>query len=141
MGRLLKKRAGQSAVRLELSRKMGGEFMRLLKGRLGLENRQIYVDQAPLVMGYAFGLAKALPEEGRLTFPPFRPRWPEDLDRSASVIDQVRQKDRLLFFPFDGVDPFLQLLEEAAARPDAVSIRITIYRLATSSKVDRKSVV
>ena len=135
MGRLLKKRAGQSAVRLELSRKMGGEFMRLLKGRLGLENRQIYVDQAPLVMGYAFDLAKALPEGGGLSFPPFRPRWPEDLDRSASVIDQVRQKDRLLFFPFDGVDPFLQLLEEAAARPDAVSIRITIYRLATSSKV------
>ena len=131
MGRLLKKRAGQSAVRLELSRKMGGEFMRLLKGRLGLENRQIYVDQAPLVMGYAFDLAKALPEGGGLSFPPFRPRWPEDLDRSASVIDQVRQKDRLLFFPFDGVDPFLQ----PAARPDAVSIRITIYRLATSSKV------
>ena len=137
MSKLLKKRASQSAVRLELSKKMGGEFMRLLKGRVGLENRQIYVDQAPLDMHYVFDLMKALPPEkaGPLSFPHYRPRWPEDLDRSASIIDQVRQKDRLLFFPFDGVDPFLQLLEEAAARPDVVSIRITIYRLASSSKV------
>ena len=49
----------------------------------------------------------------------------------------MRQKDRLLFFPFDGVDPFLQLLEEAAARPDVVSIRITIYRLATADWLAR----
>lgn len=137
MSKLLKKRAGQSPVRLELSRKMGGEFMRLLKGRTGLENRQIYVDKAPLDMHWVFDLMKALPpEKGEpLSFPPYRPRWPEDLDRSAGVIDQVRQKDRLLFFPFDGVDPFLQLLEEAAVRPDVVSIRITIYRLASSSRV------
>lgn len=137
MSKLLKKRASQSAVRLELSKKMGGEFMRLLKGRIGLENRQIYVDQAPLDMHYVFDLTKALPEgkAATLSFPAYHPRWPEDLDKKVSIIDQVRQKDRLLFFPFDGVDPFLQLLEEAAARPDVVSIRITIYRLATSSRV------
>ncbi len=135
MSKLLKKRASQSAVRLELSRKMSGEFMRLLKGRLGLENRQIYVDQTPLNMHYVFDLVKALPEAKALSFPAYRPRWPEDLDQKAGIIEQVRQKDRLLFFPFDGVEPFLQLLEEAAARPDVVSIRITIYRLATSSKV------
>lgn len=137
MSKLLKKRASQSAVRLELSRKMSGEFMRLLKSRVGLENRQIYVDAAPLDMHYAFDLAKSLPnaKTNDLRFPPYHPRWPEDLLRSGSIIDQIRQKDKLLFFPFDGVDPFLQLLEEAAARPDVVSIRITIYRLASSSKV------
>ena len=137
MSKLLKKRASQSAVRLELSKKMSGEFMRLLKGRVGLENRQIYVDQSPLNMKYVHDLAKALPEAkaAALSFPAYRPRWPEDLDKTAGIIDQVRQKDRLLFFPFDGVDPFLQLLEEAAVRPDVVSIRITIYRLASSSRV------
>ena len=137
MSKLLKKRASQSAVRLELSKKMSGEFMRLLKGRVGLENRQIYVDQSPLNMKYVHDLAKALPEAkaAALSFPAYRPRWPEDLDKTAGIIDQVRQKDRLLFFPFDGVDPFLRMLEEAAARPDVVSIRITIYRLATSSRV------
>ena len=41
----------------------------------------------------------------------------------------------MLFFPFDKVDPFLRLLSEAADRPDVVSIKITIYRLASSSKI------
>ena len=137
MSKLLKKRASQSAVRLELSKKMSGEFMRLLKGRIGLENKQIYIDQSPLVMRYVLDLPKTLPPEkaAALSFPPYHPRWPEDLQKDVSMIDQVRQRDKLLFFPFDGVDPFLQLLEEAAVRPDVASIRITIYRLASSSKV------
>ena len=137
MSKLLKKRAIQSVVRLELSRKMNGEFMRQIKSRVGVENHQIYIDQSPLAMGYAFDLIRGLPGElsAPLLFKPYQPRWPEDLDPSASIIDQVRRRDHLLFFPFDGVDPFLRMLREAAERPDVAAIRITIYRLATSSRV------
>jgi len=137
MSKLLKKRASQSVVRLELSKKMNGEFMRLLKSRVGVENHQIYIDQSPLAMGYVFDMVKGLPEDvsAPLRFVPYKPRWPEDLDPSASIIDQVRRRDHLLFFPFDGVDPFLRMLKEAAERPDVAAIRITIYRLATSSRV------
>lgn len=137
MSKLLKKRARLSAVRLELSNKIGGEFMKLLKTRINVGNHQIYVDHTPLVMKYVFSLADALPREtaASLLYAPYRPRWPEDLDEKASMIGQIRQRDKLLFFPFDKVDPFLHLLSEAADRPDVVSIKITIYRLATSSKV------
>jgi len=137
MSKLLKKRASLSVVRLELDRKPGAEFMKLLKNRIRVENRQIYIDQAPLDMKYVYDLVKTLPKEkaDALSFVPYTPRWPEDLDRKASIIEQIRRKDRLLFFPFDGVDPFLRMLSEAAERPDVISIRITIYRLATSSKI------
>ena len=137
MSKLLKKRASQSVVRLELSGKMSGEFMKLLKSRIRVESRQVYVDRSPLRMKYVFELIRTLPAEraAALSFPPYRPRWPADLDPRASVIDQVRRRDRLLFFPFDGVDPFLRMLDEAAERPDVLAIRITIYRLASSSRV------
>lgn len=137
MSKLLKKRASLSVVRLELDRKAGAEFMKLLKNRIRVENRQIYIDQAPLDMKYVYDLVKTLPAEKAeaLSFVPYTPRWPEDLDRKASIIEQICRKDRLLFFPFDGVDPFLRMLSEAAERPDVISIRITIYRLATSSKI------
>ena len=59
----------------------------------------------------------------------------KDLDEQCSIIEQVQRRDKLLFFPFDKVDPFLRLLSEAADRPDVLSIRITIYRLASSSKI------
>ncbi len=137
MSKLLKKRASQSVVRLELSGKMSGEFMKLLKSRIRVESRQIYVDRSPLRMKYVFELIRTLPAEraAALSFPPYRPRWPADLDPKDSIIDQVRRRDRLLFFPFDGVDPFLRMLDEAAERPDVLAIRITIYRLASSSRV------
>lgn len=82
-------------------------------------------------MGYVYGLENALPEDLRrsLTYQPYTPRWPEDLSRQESMIEQIQRKDRLLFFPFDSIDPFLKLLEEAAERPDVKSIKITIYRL------------
>lgn len=137
MSKLLKKRASLSVVRLELSKKIGGEFLKLLKNRVRVESRQVYFDQTPLDMRYVYDLIQSLPVEqaAALSFAPYQGRWPEDLDKSGSIIEQVRQRDRLLFFPFDGVDPFLRLLSEAAERPDVLSIRITIYRLASSSKI------
>lgn len=110
------------------------------RGRfLRLETHQIYYDSAPLSMGYVYDLEKALSPDlrARLTYPAYHPRWPEDLNRQESMIEQIRRKDRLLFFPFDSIDPFLRLLEEAADRPDVASIKITIYRLASTSKIAR----
>lgn len=139
MTRLLKQRANQSIIRLELNQRPSQEMLDLLLGIIPVETHQVYTDGAPLAMGYVYALEKALPQDlrQRLTYPPYQPRWPEDLRRGTSMIEQIRQKDRLLFFPFDAIDPFLQLLEEAAERPDVASIKITIYRLASTSKIAR----
>ncbi len=55
------------------------------------------------------------------------------------MIAQVQQRDRLLFYPYDSVEPFLRLLNEAADHPQVLSIKITIYRLASSSKISSPS--
>ena len=139
MTRMLKKRANQAIVRLELDRRPSREMLRLLEEIIQVQTHQVYCDRAPLAMGYVYGLENALPEDlrGTLTYQPYTPRWPEDLNRQESMIEQIRRKDRLLFFPFDSIDPFLKLLEEAAERPDVKSIKITIYRLASTSKIAR----
>lgn len=139
MTQMLKKRANQAIVRLELDRRPSQELLRLLGESIQVQTHQIYCDSAPLAMGYVYGLENALPEDLRrsLTYQPYTPRWPEDLSRQESMIEQIQRKDRLLFFPFDSIDPFLKLLEEAAERPDVKSIKITIYRLASTSKIAR----
>ena len=48
---------------------------------------------------------------------------------------QVEQKDRFLFFPYDSMQPFLHMLNEAAEDPNVVSIKMTLYRVANDSKV------
>ena len=139
MSKLLKKRSRLSIIRLELDRKISDDFIKLLKKRIRVEDYQIYISYAPLNMKYVFKLEENLSEDlaEALCYTPFQPRWPMDLDEKRSMIDQIQRADRLLFFPFDKVDPFLRLLNEAAERPDVLSIKITIYRLASTSKIAR----
>ena len=139
VSKLLHLRGKQSAVRLELSRPVSQSFFDILRKRLDLEPYQVYVDRSPLNMSYVFALIDQLPSDvsKKLLFPPYQPRQPEDLNPKVSMIQQIQQRDRLLFYPFDSVNPFLQLLQEAAERKDVIAIKITIYRLASSSKIAR----
>lgn len=137
VSKLLKKRDYLAIVRLELDRRVSDGFRAKLAAITQVGAHQIYVDECPLNMRYVFGLAGELsPDKAkRLGYPAYSPRWPEDLSRQKSMIEQVQKKDRLLFYPYDSVEPFLKLLGEAAVRPDVLSIKITIYRLASLSKI------
>ena len=137
MKKLLKQRDHLAVVRLELSAPVSAEFQRILSSLVRVENHQIFVDSTPLNMRYVFRLIGELPKEAssRLLYSSYHPRWAEDLRQNQSILAQVQQKDRLLFYPYDSVEPFLRLLNEAAENPQVLSIKITIYRLASSSKI------
>lgn len=137
MKKLLKQRDHLAVVRLELGAPVSAEFQKTLSALVRVEAHQIFVDACPLSMRYVFRLAGELPKEHstRLLYPPYRPRWAEDLRPEQSMLAQVQQKDRLLFYPYDSVEPFLRLLNEAAESPQVLSIKITIYRLASSSRI------
>ena len=139
MMKLLKKRNHLSVVRLEINQKISENFLTTLSSLIHVEKRQIYLDPCPLNMKYVYQLESILPHPKAqgLTYQPYTPRWPEDIDANYSIIEQVKQKDKLLFYPYDSVEPFLRLLSEAAERDDVLSIKITIYRLASSSKIAR----
>ena len=55
------------------------------------------------------------------------------LDRNRRIIDQVAEKEVLLSYPYESMDAFVQLLREAANDPTVISIKITLYRLASQS--------
>ena len=137
MKKLLKRRDHLAVVRLELNAAVSGEFRNILSALVRVEDHQVFVDECPLNMHYVFRLTGELPKElsPRLLYPAYRPRWAEDLRQNQSVLAQVQQKDRLLFYPYDSVEPFLRLLNEAAENPQVLSIKITIYRLASTSKI------
>lgn len=137
MKKLLKQRDHLAVVRLELSAPVSDEFRKILAALVRVENHQIFVDTCPLNMRYVFRLVSELPKElsTRLLYPTYRPRWAEDLRQDQSMLTQIQQKDRLLFYPYDSVEPFLRLLNEAAENPQVLSIKITIYRLASTSKI------
>lgn len=137
MKKLFKQRDHLAVVRLELSAPVSAELQKALSALVRVHTHQIFVDVCPLNMRYVFRLTGALPKENtvHLLYGTYRPRWAGDLRRKQTILSQVQQKDRLLFYPYDSVEPFLRLLNEAADNPQVLSIKITIYRLASSSRI------
>ena len=137
MKKLLKQRDHLAVVRLELSEPVSAEFQKILSSLVSVETHQVFLDTTPINMRYVFRLVGELPREisMRLMYQAYSPRWAEDLRQEQTMLSQVQHRDRLLFYPYDSVEPFLRLLNEAAENPQVLSIKITIYRLASSSKI------
>ncbi len=51
------------------------------------------------------------------------------------MMRQIRKQDILLFYPYESMEPFLQLIKEAAFDPSVMTIKITIYRLAKKARL------
>lgn len=78
-----------------------------------------------------------LPDCGRkgLRFPPREPLRMDELRYTESVISEILERDRCVHFPYQSFDHFLRLLQEATISPSVTEIRISLYRVAQSSKV------
>ncbi|MGN0038114.1 MAG: polyphosphate kinase 1 [Coriobacteriales bacterium] len=136
MKRILKKRARLAPVRLEAEHPFQSRTMeKLLLKRLELKKGQVFFTRVPLDLSYTWGLASRVPDKltAGLLCEPFSPQWPACLDASKPIIPQLRERDVMLSYPYESMDPFVQLLREAAVDPSVVSIKITLYRLASQS--------
>ncbi len=135
MKRLLKQRARLAPVRLECERPLSPVMEKLMLKKLDLKRYQMYDTIVPLDLSFTWGLGNRLSDKKRerLSNPPFTPAWPTCFDRKRRIIDQVAEHDVLMSYPYESMDPFVQLLREAANDPDVISIKITLYRLASQS--------
>ena len=137
MRKVLKKRSRLAPVRLEIQGNASDALVSHLLERLHLSREQAFHSKSPLAMDYVYSLEGQLPGESRaaLCYEPFTPKFPMGLSRSERILPQVLRHDALLFYPFHSMDPFLQLIREAANDPNVLSIKITIYRLASKAKL------
>ncbi len=58
-----------------------------------------------------------------------------DLDLERSLLQVIRQKDVLIYTPFHTFSYIIRFLREAAMDPQVESISITLYRLASQSRI------
>ena len=61
--------------------------------------------------------------------------FPKLTPEQEARLRPVTEKDVLLSYPFESMRPFLQLLHEASQDERVVSIKMTLYRVASHSKV------
>ena len=137
MKRILKKRLRLQPVVLAVSGSLEKATLKTIRKALELSRRSVFTCDIPLDLGYVFGIEGKIPEHLRneLLFTPFKPQPNPTIDMTHSIREQVLQGDKLLFYPYEAMNPFLDLVHEAAYDPECISLRITLYRVAKQSRL------
>ena len=136
MQETLHKRRRMAVVRLEAANPLGKEMEKFFCEKFHIAPECIFRTKMPMKLGFIFTIADKVPESMKkaLTDPPFLPQ-PSSMLSEGSVMEQVKKKDVLLSYPYESMEPFLQLIKEASTDPDVMTIRITIYRLAKKARL------
>ncbi len=135
MAELIKRRKKLSPVRIELSRKLSEESVKMLCSYLTTKPQYVFRSQSPLDLSFVFQIEDALRKIPELFYARRTPRKSPAFTGDRPILDQIKEKDKLLSYPYESINPFLNMLHQAANDKDVVSIKMTLYRVAKQSKV------
>ena len=135
---LLRRRFGPP-IRLEVTDDMDDVTLGLLVRELDISEREVYRLPSPLDLGGLFDLARI--DRPDLHFPTAVPTTnaqlqPSEPNRQADIFDAVSRKDVLLHHPYESFATSVQaFLEQAAADPNVLAIKQTLYRTSGDSPI------
>jgi polyphosphate kinase len=129
---LVRRRLGP-VVRLEVEESISDEVLDLLTSELGLEENAVYRVPGPLDLAGLNAIADL--DRSELKYPPFVPSeaaLPHDTDIFATL----RDHDVLVHHPYDSFTTSVErLIEDAAADPQVLAIKQTLYRTSGDSPI------
>lgn len=135
MTELIKRRKKLAPVRLELTREMDGEIVDILCDYLELDSDHVFQVQSPLDLSFVFEIQDTLRKVPELFYEKRIPQRSAQFKEDESIFPQLKEKDKLLSYPYESMKPFLNFLREAANDKDVISIKMTLYRVAKHSKI------
>lgn len=136
MRETLHKRTRMAAVRLETARDLDKKMETYFCEKFKITPKCIFRTKMPMKLTYIFSIADKVPAQLKrdLSYPVFAPQ-PSLQIGETKIMSQLNRQDALLFYPYESMEPFLQLLKEASVDPNVLTIKITIYRLANKARL------
>lgn len=130
----IKKRAWGEVIKLEIEADMDKRLLKELKKQLQVSDRVVYSINGPLDLTF---LMKVSGMEGfdHLRNKKYIPQPVKAINNDESIFEQIKRKDILLHHPYDEFTPVIEFIKQAAADPDVLAIKQTLYRVSGNSPI------
>jgi polyphosphate kinase len=129
----LKMRQWGQVIRLEAEESFDPEMLELLARLLPIEQEDVYMINGPLDLTFLFRL-KALPQQFDLYYKNYEAQPSPQFDEE-DLFACIRRRDILLHHPYEKFDYIVDLIRKAAADPDVLAIKQTLYRVSGQSPI------
>ncbi len=133
--RQLKRRQWGQAIRLEVEEGIDERLLEIIEHELGVTEDEIYRINGPLDLTF---LMKMYGLEGfdHLKEKRYLPPQPvPDLPGECDIFEKIREKDILLFHPYETFSPVVDFIRQASRDKDVLAIKQTLYRVSGNSPI------
>ena len=126
----------RDVIRLEVAAGANPNLIDAIRQPLELLDQEIYEVDGPLDLT-AFMAWHGLDGYAVLRDEPFTPRRPVGLEEGCDMFREIRKRDILVHNPYESFSCVIDFLTQAAADPDVLAIKQTLYRAGNESPVIR----
>ncbi|MDX1737141.1 MAG: RNA degradosome polyphosphate kinase [Alphaproteobacteria bacterium] len=133
---MLRQRRRGHVIRLKMDSNMPEGLRNFVIQRMNVRDEDVFILDG--MLGLSDLSQMIVKDRVDLLFEPYKPRYPERIaDFGGDCFAAIRAKDFVVHHPYESFDVVLRFINQAAADPNVLSIKQTLYRTSNDSPIVR----